>query len=495
MSPEFNHQEGQIEGIGQKIFKELKIPPELMSFLSPYIFDRGMTKPIPGFDPKDKFQIPEKFRENYNNEILDTAPVLSAGMARVLTQNGYSVLTMVDVGSLFNANQVDKKVADRLLREVALGLTSGLPDSYYVARLGGDEFIILGETKTSLDKEKFAGVLENIGKKQALYQFNGEIELKPISLSTKEDVDSFLKWKSADKEESLDDRVNRLQTSHPEIIPYLAQLGEKKEEIVSLLEDVLLDPILHAKGKEESSGARHKKTYRDFSDFMDHVLKDEQANTLVRLEIPGVLKRINDEIGLGYDSGNEFLQSIFTDIAKALDCSFHILRRGGDFFIVLPQGIYNKDVKNDLQNKLLHPYAIRKNNTTLLTVPCIPIISALSFNSGLADQKTREESFLKAMDGVDQNIQLQTVASLDDYYSYSVEKTRMPYDWEFLAYYLNPFDKRGVIRLRKLGLKQKDIDEMKSYYKESSKKGVGELNSGSLTKFINKAQEILKKAS
>ncbi len=146
----------------------------------------------------------------------------------------------------------------------------------------------------------------------------------------------------------------------------------------------------------------------------------------------------------------------------------------------------------ELQEKLYEQYHITRKDITL-SIPCIPIVSGQLFGSEekiVSDD--RKESFLKTMDVLDKNIQQQTVQSLKAYFGKKDERSQS--DWEFLAYYLNPFDKRGVIRLRKLGLKQQGIDELKIFYKESVKKDVYVLNTHVLNEFSEAVVKILDKS-
>lgn len=464
-----------------------EINEDLINIFAPRMFNPGMVRVLQPVDlPKSLQSLP------YDNDPLPGIPVFSSGMARPLIDAGYKVLAMVDVGRLYDVNQipeVGEKLGDRVLREVAKGLVEGFPRCK-VVRWGGDEFLVLGQE--DLDPRQFTKVVTHIKAKPCFYQTNNETASK-ISLNQKPEPDfpSLMVEHNGGK---IQDRIEFLIKLHPEVTPALKGLETRTEEqqkkLLYLFEQIFFDPILQ---KQVEIVGKTIHIYHDPTDFAEHLMGEKTPQqALIRMEIPGVLKAINDERGFGYNAGNAFIIFMFQNIVDSLEknglTSINMLRRGGDFFLAIPQGVRVKEVEEALSASFQKEHYKALSNNKNMVLPCVSVVvtEELHFEQHQTGQE-KIAHFHEVMGKIGKAIWGETVKKLWGYY---YDEGRNPYlddnDWNFLArYLLNPYDKRGILRLRKLGLGVSETDELGSLYHP--------VEEGKQDNFILRVKDILQR--
>lgn len=445
--------------------------------ISGRIFDRGMTSVLPPLEP-----LPMSNAESYDNRPLSAVPVLSSGMAHFLTDAGYTATTLVDVSNLFGASQVSHLNGDRLLRSVCTSVGNFTPGCRLV-RWGGDEIIIF--QKPADKKLDIDTIQRGLNAKKSFYKTAEQTTLTKITANIKTEtvpvlIERRIREREAYRANSLHQRLLTINTLHPEfqnsIAAFLSAFeSDQQEKLIFLIETNLFDPVIQGYISTEFPDYPVR-VYKDVADFLEHLKVYGKTFDLVRIDLPGALKRINDEIGLGYAAGDDFIRHIFKAIASTfvdqdlgrLDC----FRRGSEFLLAFPK---------DADKKRLSAFETALTtalNENYQTMPLMPVVTdqPLDLND--------PAGFGRAMHALDTKMWQETIESIRKTLS---EGALLPQETtKYLAYYFNPYDKRGSLRLRKLiGDNERLVNALKTCYRNHPVKlGAFELNPVETQRFL-----------
>ncbi|MBI3620245.1 diguanylate cyclase [Candidatus Roizmanbacteria bacterium] len=443
----------------------------LSQFLAPRLFDRGMVGLLPPLETVPSITpslAGSEQAQPYNNDYLPGVPVFASGAARYLVGKGYTLRTMIDFKNLYGANELGKLNGDRLLRQGILSLAKSLGDGYALLRWGGDEFMILEKPNgPSLSDEKLDAALTALRAIPVFYQNKGESRVAGIE--AKKAVPSLIESRPPVTDGGLSSRMARLQKSHPELRPVFDGIREhpQLDDILLLMEssqyDGTLQPIIATLAKDPQSKSWQIDAFKDFYDLTEHMTSPGGANDYqaIRLEFPGILKRLNDRPGFGYAVGSQFIQQVFFRIVNGLVkqgiTTAKVLRRGSDFYLFIDKTGSTARILESLQDEL-HGLSEFKKGEEKMSVVTDPVLTAapienLSSVSSQTDLLRASDENVKILDNVFTKLANDssdlTVKHFTRLLQTSTPETSATLV-EHICAYFDPNDKRGAMRLKKL---------------------------------------------
>ncbi len=438
---------------------------------------------------------------NYQNN-RPGLPIFSSFVLKRLVAAGYQAINL-DIRNLASANEVGGSpngiVGDYLIYDTIAAIQKELGEDYLLVRTGGDEFTVL--SRQPFTGEVTARIQTAAGNTSGLFTQSGRVVYKPAQV--KVTVTSPADLAEADarplpaEELSLGLRLNRLNAYHPELrlitdalvtLPDQAELGN----LLAFFEEALFDPVLQKEAQQLAVNGKNVEVYVNRTDYINHLQARSGALRLVRIDLPGVLKRINDNHN--YTVGNAFLTYEFQKIVEAVakyQNNVIIFRRGGDFYVALPD---NQDLVNTVSGEI--ESAIRGETGSFPAeeerITLIPALASVRLNLELVKEPTpevssiNERAFAVAQEQLAQEVWRATIMQLQRFYS--VEH-RSP-DWEFLLRYLDPYDRRGNNRLVRMATPF-IADLQKLYYdpalegRSGVREGQVEVAKGQLLQILN----------
>ncbi|NTU46062.1 hypothetical protein HGA88_00350 [Candidatus Roizmanbacteria bacterium] len=365
--------------------KEIK---KTLEFIGRHMFDRGSTQKLPALDGKQYDFVPGH-EEVYMGE-LPGLPIFASGMEKLLVENGYEAVAMVDIKNTYFANNVSRELGDRLLRLGSNYLLEKFSNCKLV-RWGGDEFIILKKKGaiTSLDAYVSANGEEQLRKDKELKEelqaefrtqkgFYSDVNLNEVEKGEKQ---KHIRVKSmgfkfetsvpvsrdfyADGVYSVAHRLHVFAEMFPEMdFMRTKEDNDDTRKLITLLEASAYHSLLHRcveeynypseKTPEEITNTQRTfNVYTDVEDWARSLVKHAVPRTdgrqlrmhLVKISSPGTIKKIND--GESHDMGDEFIKDFkvseelrrFVDNldlrkkAKEEKLPFNLLVRGTETFM------------------------------------------------------------------------------------------------------------------------------------------------------------------
>ena len=240
---------------------------KLVSFFSTRVFDRGSIFSLPPQNQKDLDKAEVKADPSLNTGPLDGVPVLSSGMAKLLTTVGYDVKDMIDIKNLFGANSLSWENGNRLIRQVVAYVDKNYPECKIVRWSGGDEFLIMGKKGSSYNRS----VLEGLASQKLVYGSNGGYAIDAIRVEPKVFTPSLIETQYESKGKDIKTKIADLTHYHEEL-KYIQDADFEKnsgEKVIELLERSLYHPFLHQKAQELSQKIRMNiEVYKDEEDYI-----------------------------------------------------------------------------------------------------------------------------------------------------------------------------------------------------------------------------------
>jgi GGDEF domain-containing protein len=459
------HESFLLHRIGKQIVKDLHIntkpfendiiSPEgrealeiLHQILGTRMIDRGMLKALKTADGlKDVATIYRLDPNNpehteifhYYEHLRPPLRVYHSGMKSWLRRLGFTPAFHIDMSNVYAANNADHIVGgDALLRDGCDAIMNVLKDfpGVILIRAGGDEFSIYSKDP-SIDIVTIQDrIQQELKEKKALYLFDtdkvpeGSKKLFEDKEANKTLTFGEIKYEIKktvpepnrvlpENELSLEEQIEELDRTHPElrtvlyaVNKYKKELGEDANKIVSLLEDIFYDStlaptVLELKKEYVEKGVgdklKHLRLYKDNYDFLSHLQANDSSYTLLRIELPGILKIINDNST--YQQGDEFIKRMFKDIvSSAVDRNIediHMIRLSGDFLIALPSNISSDMVHNFINS--FKERCQREQQINDQSVMLLPVVTQTSLSLKQYAVSQDEKEFIPALEPLIEN--------------------------------------------------------------------------------------------
>lgn len=468
---------------------------KLVSFFSTRVFDRGSISPLPPQNQKDLDKAEVEADPSLNTGRLDGVPVLSSGMAKLLTTVGYDVKDMIDIKNLFGANSLSWENGNRLIRQVVAYVDKNYPECKIVRWSGGDEFLIMGKVGASYDRS----VLEGLTSQKLVYALNGGYEKHNISVEAKNFTPSLIETQYKSEGKDIKTRVAELRHYHEELA-YITNedFGKNSgEKVIELLERSLYHPFLHEKAQELSKKiGMNIEVYKDEEDYIRHLPSFPNDNAeLIRIEWPGTLKRIHEtHTEGGYNAGNEFLERNLELLCNYIKLKgknmdgFKLLCRGSDFHTILPSGLVNK---NELHG--LFPQVDLTSKSESKTIQLTTAVGTALVDSGFfseKDMKTKKNTFYMSLERVQKDLKLDHyTALLEKWRKYKTGEIKKDvFEEEIDKYFIS--DKRAIFRLQSL-LRVPQLKEIGVNIDQVNKVHILDLNKKKLYFYLERAMRTL----
>ncbi|OGV90455.1 hypothetical protein A2783_05840 [Microgenomates group bacterium RIFCSPHIGHO2_01_FULL_45_11] len=481
-------------GIDHGVFERMTDGQELFEFVSERLFDVGMrlSKPqltlraftrvegVSGQRVREFIKSLSKWRE-------PLAGVFSSFAYRWFRNNGYEVVTRFDITNINGANAVatdqQRLMGDYLLRMVAGTVVAVLPNGYKLVRVSGDEFAVLAPVGSASVETQIQSALATA---QSLYREGNRIVLRLVAVEftdklfpIEEDFEREVvtsgerrqkggfDFEGAEAEYS--ERVEQLEQFHPEMIYFfnlMRGVGDlaTRARLLVLLETMLYDDILQSRILEIEAACGCKLSiYKDRYDWVSGAHVHGENYRLLRVDFPGMLKRLNI---LGYEAGDDFLLDRFellvTNLGRQGLTDIHLMRRGGEFYVAVPSDI-SIDL-NELQQSVSTAFTYFNRAFTVMGVAAETSIDLVpAVEEGRALNQTNIERLNLTQDILAGKIWEGTAAALRE----MVGRGPSEEEWEFIESYLNPFDKRGILRLKRLGVGDEVIGRLQGFYQQT----------------------------
>jgi GGDEF domain-containing protein len=462
-----------------------KLPKGLENFIKKRVFDSGLSKQERAYQgEKNNYLNPDGL--SYDNSSPRKPLQVFSSWTVPWLQNTYTTEVDFDIHSLFEANQVSSKdptfFGDRLLRDVSSSVLKGLKNNnvdFCLVRIGGDEFKVM---TNGGDKEEIKKIInESLKNTSFLTVDSGSKKVSQVSVEIK----NIPKGKRPDfSNENKEVRIQRLKKRHKEFKDLLKGIDlrqKNNQKLLQVLESLLFDTLLEEEAREKEkifNDGTKINLYKDHEDFFEHLSSDKNNEdyTLIRAEVPGLLKYIDDNIG--YEKGDELIKKIFNHLTSCFHSmgikNINILRRGGDFIIAMPSNQMGEEKVRiffeDNLKKMFSKYVIQDGDE----LPQIPVygVTGLSFSG--TEEKNKIKVFNQAFDRVSEDAWNNTILILKSYYYPQNEEDRKlsSDDWRFLAYYFSPYEKRGKAKIFKLKIKEDVIKALRECYQNEDDKWI-----------------------
>ncbi|OGG23962.1 hypothetical protein A3A79_02045 [Candidatus Gottesmanbacteria bacterium RIFCSPLOWO2_01_FULL_43_11b] len=445
-------------------FDKLSVLPnadQITSFIKRRLIDPGFQKVLPSAILPQDPAITEEVQAQYKNN-RSAIPVFRSFVLRYLLGNSYNALT-IDFTNIRGANDVGGQpsniVGDYLIYDVIAAIEKELGEDYIVVRTGGDEFSIL--TQSLVDDALVSRVQAAANQVKSLYKEGDAIVYRPASVHITREVPDTVDV-GLQPVLSAGLLANRLKTYHREMVDIVDSV-QGDQGLLQFFSEILFDPVL----SNDVDILRIQQNinievFHDRTDLLSHLEDENQSGgnfNLLRIEVPGVLKWINDKYG--YASGNDFLRYILNRsvpaIADIIGKETHIgfwRPSGSDFYIELPRNI---EITDEIIAAIKTAIAGGSGHYTFTgeSLPIAPVISVIAKTdltlkantTSLEVDPDNEVNLSIAQQQLAQDVWSGTVTALRDFYSQNPTDS----DWDFLAHYLSPFERRGMNRLARLG--------------------------------------------
>lgn len=503
---------------------------EMIKFLSDRLLEKSFYKSLPAArftDKEQEIEIEKLIQEkepNYNlqdgklhipkyQRSRDIVPVYSSSVLPLLKYSGYKVHRSIDIGNLFGANSVptnpDSVVGDYLLRDVIKAIHDKVGDRCFIVRLGGDEFGLVwkaSDPENLISNEELFSAISGVhclfNDKEGIHYEQAHIKI------TNEDPSSKAEF-ILDKEINDAERLQRLERFHPDFKAIFSQEimanldDESRKKLITLFETILFDPLLQEKAEEFGDQVHVYKDRGEFIEVISRMHREdplERGGSVLRLDVSGIIKKINDDKRLDYKVGNQYIEDFLFEnlVSGALgevnpDEDLRIYRRGADLYMYLhgksqeeidsiEKTIYKKfgiSEHYDEENAHIPRYTAERDGVQV-TYPLMLSCQTESVKYGKATLDKDEQEF---RDGVDfGQVQRRLDQGLREKYKKRVGQMKeilvrnnkpeellyLAQDWVFIADNLNPMEKkkgRGVLRLKQYGLKDDSIEKLERFYR------------------------------
>ncbi len=219
--------------------------------------------------------------------------------------------------------------------------------------------------------------------------------------------------------------------------------------------------------------------YKDFRDFVGGIKQRGTKFKLLKLDFIGNAKRINDEIS--YEEGNRFIQQ---QLAKTLDMlhaqgiqNVRIFRRASEFYIALEDGEYAKefvDISDESVRKALNGTFTTLDGRSFYVPVSYAFTDLKLVKDTIADEilpdGTRINRNIKNMGDAYDRLRELSKANAYRYLQKVLQTESMTEPmWDFVMYYFNPNDKRGIMRISDLAISPDDLIHLQTFYADQTR--------------------------
>ncbi|MCS6956291.1 MAG: hypothetical protein NZM02_00385 [Patescibacteria group bacterium] len=420
--------------------EDLKIPENIANFIYQRVFDRGLARSIKQIDSD----------ENIDDFDLSEGPplfVFASWTEKYLRKGGFDKEIVFDISNVFEANQAGQIFGDRLIYDVCSVVFSSFSNKsdFVLVRVGGDEFKVLFKDQNIDSDDLKLTIQQAVSDVSYITIENGSQKTKKQASVSFKKGKQFLNRQKNQEEIDLEERVKKLKQKKPSLFE---NLNTNNPLLIEILEDILFDPLIEkvVQAKTREKEGLLVEVFNDYEDLLEHL--DPGDFSLLKFEFPGLLKLVNDKFG--YDEGDKLIEYLFSFLVDFLYekqiRQFKVLRRGGDFFIITNK--IEEDKAQEMIAKQDKPLARYKLEDRELPIIILPTLTG--FHIADDNIESKKESFYKAIERASS----QVLENLKTLISNFIQRKRdlTDDDWWYLAYILNPFDKRGFLRLTKLDL-------------------------------------------
>ena len=229
---------------------------------------------------------------------------------------------------------------------------------------------------------------------------------------------------------------------------------------------------------------------------MKHLQEKDGENHLVRLEVPGALKYLNS---IDDRMGNAFLRYVFRKIVEFSHTQgitdVRIYRANGDFYLSVPKNIV-PDVEPFLAELVKAVSTDRYSYDSLNAIPLQAVAVSVDLTLSRNGPKTGEfgitvdtmKNYGEAQGSLAGKMEKATVAMFRRYLSRTVLTAQ---DKEYITYYFNPYDSRGVTHLLAVGATNEAVELFKKYYHDESASQVSGVNTRNIDAAIGAVKGII----
>jgi GGDEF domain-containing protein/prophage maintenance system killer protein len=455
--------------------------PQIIDYLKRRFVDHLFQKSFPVADVADGEPIYERVwwwpfgprrvsqarRQAILNELNTPRPQIevlrSFVLPRVAQQEGNTLMVFdIDNARLPNGvNSTAKYVfGDIHIYDVVAAIEQELQDgSIRIIRNGGDEFVL--DIDGSIDADAVGRrIAASAQRTKALFFEKGKIVYRNAGVHgvavMSADDRAFFQSLGNTSFSTLPILVTQLRRSHSELGPFIDTIQTLPEQdqlgVLRMLEELLFDAKLQS--QVYSSSTLDVDGFVDADDFSEHLASEQQQGMvwrMMRLELPGLAKLVNDTDG--HVAGDRLLQYVAARLLGGLQAggltSVRILRSGSDFYFAYPESekvrLNTQFIKESITQALTAegPYAITGTN-----VPLIPVIADMAVDfSALVDGQRPEDVFDRARQTLSEagwHMLLTTFAA------YLGEANSSETALQYIASYFNPNTARGASHLARI---------------------------------------------
>ncbi|KKT34459.1 MAG: hypothetical protein UW22_C0074G0004, partial [Candidatus Gottesmanbacteria bacterium GW2011_GWB1_44_11c] len=408
-----------------------------------------------------------------------------------LLANGYEVVVRYDAESMKPANAVNTVFGDLQLRLISLGVLDGIqerPDKgdFVIVRAGefGDEHFILKKKTgdaglTEEEKNNFAlSVIQTVGTRRNLFKEGDAVVYRPVGIHIIEGPthaaeytpQRFSTGDIEKRKQALSDTISSpLVTTLLDSLDDTKLTDEDRIDAILMIETLFYDKLIvdEIAGVQNILQQKYQglfpniiHVYKDRLDLIDALSESGQEYVFMSVDAPGKTKADNIS---GYELGNAGITDQFYAVADSLakrGFPIIVMRRAGQFYLAVPKDVMGVESLETLVSGIrtdVLSYQDRKTDPpVLLTVEGVPLSVALG------EKESNVLALNVAQNQLDTLLWNDTVSQLHALVSNTTTELQ---SWLFLAnFYLNPYDKRGIQHLLRLGLREVDIGSLKPYY-------------------------------
>lgn len=438
------------------------IDPKIINFISKRLYDPGLRRGL------DRFSLELKQEDIRVNRITITKqppiPVLASWTEKFLKRKGFNNEVFFDIGNVFSANQLAESFGDGLIYQVCEFILRNLPENSYLIRVGGDEFKIV--FKDEQQRERIQGLITEASKMS--YFFSGEnyqFAIVSNTIVSQKGQESLKKEKDKPSlDSSFEERVKRIKERKKDLLSEGFEESDENRLLLEILEEILFDPVLEKASKtimKQKEGLSIE-VFKNPEDLIENLGQGDFS--FLKIEFPGLLKLVNDKSG--YQKGDELIVSLFNQIVNVLYergiKDFKVWRRGGDFFIVFNrlEELEEQQVSLSHLNIEFEIEGVRRNLPTIF----LSSLTNFSFGENNTENKNRfYQAFERLFDGYWDNFKKLII-------DFIKKDDLTDDDWWYLGYLFNPYDKRGILRLKRLGIDDDFINILKCCFDNYQKK-------------------------
>lgn len=436
--------------------------------------------------------------------------VHGSGEIPALRAEGYLPVVIWDADDLFGANDVSMDNGHYLLRQQAGTIYRTLKDRGFdvqIARVSGDKYLVLmrdneletddalrtSETgsnperraKKALEFRKSAEpiIVASLAKERALYVKAKTMKLLPVTVTFEDPLVSSRVVTVGDVEKRKTLLLTLYRFLEDDLRDIAGIDATDQKLLINLLESKLLDDVL-TRDTEEFEGLVNQDifVYREPNGFI-HDANVTGEEVLYRMEFLGKQKQLNT---ISDDLGDAFLRDRFakmTSYAKSKGAEkIRVYKRGADIFFALSRADAAKIRTQDLHDILEAPFQLPVKASDLPLdlrqrfgyraqdildryhkIASQPIVAAVAMEANFLSDLTRtdnapsEDNIAEFEAVMDRLAALAWEDGINQLHARYIVGKATEADWEFLHYYLDPDDKRGILRLLKLGATEAEV--------------------------------------